>query len=350
LLRRHHHHLLQIAQRADLRHTAAWPGRSGLGGRGHVAKGALLGALVFLAGSCKSTAMPGGAAGGPDASVSPDASPDAPANTAEVAADAATAPGDGAGEGGAGEVGPPDGGDAGSTIDTAGMCTAGQYGPFPGCVPPAGGTTCDPVCQSGCACGERCRLEGGKVACHAEGSTFVEQYASCDPKDDRCRPGTLCLQESPDQAACGAHCYRHCRADSDCPNARCSILVQFGGSSSTYKVCSTPVDACDPFGPARCSPAASRPSPTFGCYVLSDTYPDLPTCDCAGTVPLGQPCMFQRECAPGAECVLAGGLRTCRRVCKVGAPAGTALDLGGCPTASPTCLPFPGATLFGYCR
>ena len=34
------------------------------------------------------------------------------------------------------------------------------------------------------------------------------------------------------------------------------------------KACSAPPEACDPVGAAACL-GAGRPSPTFGCYVLS---------------------------------------------------------------------------------
>jgi hypothetical protein len=315
-----------------------------------LAKAALVGGLAVLVVSCGSSgappdgspsdlgAPPDLAADAP-ADVAPDAGPDVVDVAPDVAADAAVdAP---AADGSA------DGGDAAAD---AGMC-ASPYGPFPGCAPPANRTTCDPVCQSGCACGERCKLASGMPTCSAEGPSFVAQYDSCDPKDDRCSPGTICLQESPDHPACGAHCYRHCRSDADCgSNAKCTIEVQFGNSLTTSKVCSPPADACNPFGPARCSLSTARPYPTFGCYVMSATYPDTAICDCAGTTPVGQACTYEHECEPGAECVLFGTARLCRKVCKVGLPAGSPVAVGGCPLAAPTCTPFPGSSQFGYCH
>src|SRR6185436_9912153 len=69
------------------------------------------------------------------------------------------------GMGGAGGAG--GGGGMGGMGGTGGaggadMCTMpmGVYGPFTGCVPKID-STCDPVCQAGCKCGERCKLEGG---------------------------------------------------------------------------------------------------------------------------------------------------------------------------------------------
>jgi hypothetical protein len=257
---------------------------------------------------------------------------------------------------GTGGVGGATGGAGGTGGAVGGMggnaCTTptGMYGPFPGCSSPPRDKGCDPVCQSGCACNQRCKLEGGNNVCRAQDPPFLQQYDACEPKDDRCRPGTICLQESEDHPACGSHCYRHCRADSDCPNAKCTIDVQFGSAATASKVCSPPMDACSPFGAARCSAAANRPYPTFGCYVMSSSYPDIPICDCAGTTPIGMTCMFEHECEPGGECVLLGMARLCRRVCKVGAPAATPVALGGCPLMMPTCTAFPGGSQFGYCH
>jgi hypothetical protein len=243
------------------------------------------------------------------------------------------------------------GGTGGAVGGNSGMCTTPMdpYGPFAGCqAPPRQG--CDPVCQSGCACNERCRLEGGNTVCRQQDAPFIGYYDSCDPKADTCRPGTICLQESQDHAACGSHCYRHCRSDSDCPNAKCTIDVQFGSAATSSKVCSPPMDGCNPFGPARCTNTTGRPYPTFACYVMSSNYPDIPICDCAGTTPAGMQCTYEHECEPGAECVLLGMARTCRRVCKVGLPLGTLPINGGCPMLMPTCTAFPGGTQFGYCH
>jgi hypothetical protein len=245
----------------------------------------------------------------------------------------------GTGMGGTGNTG---GGGSGMVCTTP----SGQYGPFPMCMPPVGATGCDPVCQSGCACNERCKLEAGNPACRPEGPVFLQQFDSCVPSDDKCRPGTICLQEQMDNPACGNHCYRHCRENTDCPNgSKCSVDVNFGNASSPNKVCSPPADGCNPFGPARCV-RSDRPYPTFGCYLLSSSFPDVAICDCAGTKKPGEPCMFEHECEPGSECVSAG-TRVCRRVCKVGVMGLPVV--GGCP-ATMTCTPFPQGMTYGYCH
>jgi hypothetical protein len=237
-------------------------------------------------------------------------------------------------------------GGGGGAGGTGGMCTVQMdpYGPFTGCTPQAP-MGCDPVCQSGCACGERCKLEGGPAICRAESGPFIGPYEDCDPRADQCRPGAICLQESRDKPACGAHCYRHCRTHEDCPNARCSVDIEFGSAATRFRVCSPPNDGCNPWGPARCN-NPNRQAGVFGCYVMSGSFPDIAICDCAGTTKIGAACRFEHECEPGLECVSLGMARTCRRVCKVGAVAVLA---GGCPVGE-TCSPFQGGTMFGYCH
>jgi hypothetical protein len=260
-----------------------------------------------------------------------------------------TPPGGMGGVGGTGGMGGSAGDAGGATCTTP----TGQYGPFPMCTPAADSMPCDLVCQSGCACNERCRLQGGSVSCVAQGPTFLQEYDSCVPTDDNCRPGAICLEESDkDHPACGAHCYRHCRDNSDCTNgSKCSVNVQFGTAAAptTYTVCSPPADACNPYGAARCTAARTdRPYPTFACYVLSSSFPDIAICDCAGNVKTDSPCSYEHECEPGSECVaVPGQQRLCRHVCRVGVTGLPAI--GGCPVGM-TCTAFPRGTTFGYCH
>jgi hypothetical protein len=126
--------------------------------------------------------------------------------------------------------------------------------------------------------------------------------------------------------------------------------MEFGKGGTFGKACRRSTEACDPFGPARCSPGTTLPYPTFGCYLLAGgDSPDLRTCACAGSIPIGAPCQYQYDCAPGAECVLFRTL-ACRRVCKITLPYGTPVELGGCPADTPICTPFPGAFTFGFCH
>lgn len=224
--------------------------------------------------------------------------------------------------------------------------TGNPPSPFPGCKSMPSGA-CDVVCQTGCGCGLHCKLDMGVPTCNGSGPNTLQPYDSCLPNDDQCIPGHICLQESVDHPACGAHCYRHCRDDGDCSGgARCDIDVQFGGSATSWNVCSAPTEACNPFGPAHCL-RADRPYPTFGCYVMSSRHPDLTVCDCAGTIKTGDPCSYEHQCEPGSECVSANSVRICRRTCKVGV---TGLPVvGGCPVGT-TCTAFPASSTFGYCH
>jgi hypothetical protein len=318
---------------------------------------------VLLALSCSSAASPVpptdasaevADAGVADAVAADAVAADGPAVDAPAAdAPAADAPGDGGNDVGL----EPDGSEtidaasAGEAGESACTTPTGQYGPFPLCTATPDGMACDLVCQSGCACNQRCKLAGGQVSCVAEGPSFLQESDSCVPTDDQCRPGALCLEESDkDHPACGAHCYRHCRDNSDCANgSKCSVDVQFGASATTYTVCSPPADACNPYGAARCTGGRTdRPYPTFACYVLSSSFPDTAICDCAGTVKTDSPCSYEHECEPGSECVaVPGQQRLCRRVCRVGVTGLPAI--GGCPVGM-TCTAFPRGTTFGYCH
>jgi hypothetical protein len=197
---------------------------------------------------------------------------------------------------------------------------------------------CDPVCQWGCRCGERCVIRNG-VACVDSSDATLAVGDTCNPQENRCRPGGMCMREARD--VCGAHCYQLCRVDSDCgPNRRCTTpLPAMGGV--TVSACSAPAEGCDPIGAAACT-SAGHPAPTFACYILTTRYADMTACACAGTKTEGAACQAEHECTPGLECVsLMPGNASCRRVCRLGA--------SGCP-AGQTCTAFPGARVYGFCR
>ena len=134
---------------------------------------------------------------------------------------------------------------------------------------------CDPVCQSGCACGEKCVNPGAGNMCTPIAMPVQLNYDSCNPAADRCRPGSVCLPEFQDR--CGAHCYRFCRVDTDCGmNARCTGEAQDPAGNPLYRVCSARIEPCNPTGVApACGPGAGadRLAPAFGCYILSHHAP-----------------------------------------------------------------------------
>jgi hypothetical protein len=228
--------------------------------------------------------------------------------------------------------------EAGSEPDAQLMCAA----PIPGCTPSAGGM-CDHVCQARCGCQQRCAFVSGMAACVPPAAAPVALGGACSADFDDCTAGAVCLNEA--SPACQSHCYRYCRTDADCPGgALCSFDVEVAGAT-VAKACSAPPEECDPTGEARCL-AGNRPTPTFGCYVLSALAPDRAVCDCAGNRKQGQSCMFEHECAPGLECIrVGGGAGACRRVCRLGMA-------GGCPSGG-ACSPLGTAaapsTIFGYC-
>jgi hypothetical protein len=180
-------------------------------------------------------------------------------------------------------------------------------------------------------------------ACVPPAAAPVPLGGTCSTTLDDCSAGYVCLSEATD--ACGAHCYRFCRADADCPGGALCDLDVVVANKSVAKACSSAPERCDPTGEARCTNPA-RPSPPFGCYVLSAEDPDSATCDCAGSKPLGAACMFEHECAPGLECIrVSGAAGTCRRLCHLGVA-------GGCP-AGAACNPLGTAAapsaVYGYC-
>jgi hypothetical protein len=234
------------------------------------------------------------------------------------------------------------GGGAGGTGGAGGMCV----GPLRNCAPAPVGAACDPVCQSGCRCNERCNVEGAAAVCKPQGGTVADINAECVTAADACRPGLVCLDEA--TTVCKAHCYKYCRTDADCVmGARCSNTITVNGAATPYKVCGTPVENCDPFpnanGRAPCR-GLDRLPPAFGCYVLT---PDTATCDCAGSLAVNAPCSEENQCQPGHACVPAAGRTSCRRVCQVGA---VALQAGACP-AGQVCTPFrpTSPAKYGYC-
>jgi hypothetical protein len=245
----------------------------------------------------------------------------------------------GDGAGGTGGVRPPDGSEEICSVATA------PYGPFASCAAKLD-NGCDAVCQAGCKCNERCRLERDGPVCRPDQPPFDGQYDRCDQSTDSCKPGFICLEELPNRPDCAAHCYRLCRSDNQCPmGSKCSDDVMVQGKVMG-KSCSIPLETCNPYGAARCGMPVQRPYPAFACYTVPGT-PDLTACQCAGTIKIGAPCQNFFDCVPGAECVPGGGQPTCRAVCLVGALPGTA---GECPVATQTCTPFNGGTKHGYCK
>jgi hypothetical protein len=207
---------------------------------------------------------------------------------------------------------------------------------------------CDPVCQSGCACGEKCVNPGGGNTCTTIAMPVQLNYDSCNPDADRCRPGSVCLPEFQDR--CGAHCYRFCRVDTDCGmNARCTGEAQDPAGNPLYRVCSAKIEPCNPTGVApACGPGAGpdRLAPAFGCYILSHMHPDETVCECAGLLPEGAACEREYQCVPGLECLRVAGEPRCRKLCTL--EGGGVLPPVVCPLGQ-RCMAFTNARKYGFC-
>jgi hypothetical protein len=235
--------------------------------------------------------------------------------------------------------GPADAGaDAG--LDPDAMC----FQPVPGCTAATG--ICDPFCQTGCACGEKCLsgADGGLLCNRPLAGALKKAGDACDisapgtrSQSDNCGPGLVCVDDS-----CNGRCYRYCRSDGDCPDSTCTRSA--GGA----KVCDVPTVACDPVGRGATTSCASSAQ---GCY-LADVGggadagggSDRTLCDCPfGAAPEGGTCVSTRDCLPGLVCVAAGdaGGSQCQPVC--------ALDGSGACTSGRTCVALNGSTKYGTC-
>jgi hypothetical protein len=173
-------------------------------------------------------------------------------------------------------------------------------------------------------------------------------YSACDPLQDTCRPGLVCLPEFTE--ACGSHCYRFCREDIDCgENSRCVGEVSDNTGRTLYKTCSPRGGTCNPTGTSpACSDGApaDRKFPDFACYIVSPEHANETVCECAGSIAEGKPCQRTYECVPGNECVPIGNDIRCRRLCT---PPLSPLPPSPCP-ALQTCRAFPSSGgRIGFC-
>ena len=181
------------------------------------------------------------------------------------------------------------------------------------------GSSCDPVCQTGCPCGQKCGLSGAALACAAPAGTKAEAEI-CHPSKDECAPGFACLKE-----VCGSdlgRCYRFCRTNDDC--ASTTACTTSGATASTQKVCSLEDQPCDPYAQTGCPDAALK------CYFsgLSQT-----KCDCpglpSGEKQVGEVCANYNDCAIGLVCLSLGNAESkCFRLCKSTAECASCTTLG----------------------
>ncbi len=235
--------------------------------------------------------------------------------------------------------------DAGGQVCTVGT---GGFGPFATCslAQPVGISTCDPVCQAGCACDRRCMIEPTTLAsfrCEstAPPATLVPVQGTCTNNASACEPGSVCISDD----VCPWQCFRMCRKDVDCPSdSRCSLI---GPVDATRKalpnlwLCSPPIEVCNPSGAAECGAARTGFKCVFlaGLTGLGNT--DSTVCDCATyhDKPVGSTCsMRPDDCRPGSACV--DGV--CRQICD--------RQSAGTVCATGTCNTIYNSTRYGYCQ
>jgi hypothetical protein len=173
----------------------------------------------------------------------------------------------------------------------------------PLCTPVQTSDVCDPVCQTGCPCGQRCQLSAGGLKCAAPAGGLTAGMV-CTPEAD----ASVCSGTG----VCGTPVLLPDRSD------------------SLQRVCDLGGQACDPYAGTGCVDPALR------CYVLG---PTQRTCDCPSGVnaPAGASCGYN-DCAAGLACLQigAGGANRCVKLCE------SAAD---CPDS--TCDPF--GDTFGFC-
>jgi hypothetical protein len=229
--------------------------------------------------------------------------------------------------------------------------TTADVPPDLGCTPPAPICTpdmtkmCDPLCQSGCGCKQKCSAitdgaMAGTLTCNmplatrprVAGEQCDQASAGSAAQTDNCGPGLVCLQDS-----CNFRCYRFCKTDADCPMSTCTKPVGNGP-----KVCDVPNTACDPVGPS--GGVTGCPTMTQACY-LSKSVKDRTYCDCPSPAGAGGPnssCTTETDCFGGLACVMVGGSSLCRPVCSLAAGANDCV--------ATTCTPINKSTKFGFCN
>ncbi|HEX2658512.1 MAG TPA: hypothetical protein VHU40_09575 [Polyangia bacterium] len=204
---------------------------------------------------------------------------------------------------GSGAGGSPGAGGAGGAPSCANavapLCASGADAP----------ASCDPVCQTGCPCGQRCLVQAAGLGC-ATASGQKAQGQVCLPGSDECGPGLACVQES-----CGANlgrCRRMCRDATVCSDgAACTHPVLMANQMpSGQRACDLGDEPCDPYAATGC------PDPALHCYV---TGPTRTSCDCPSGVGAteGQNCSAYNDCAVGLACIQTGGAESrCVRLCQ----------------------------------
>ena len=188
-------------------------------------------------------------------------------------------------------------------------------------------TGCDPVCQTGCACGLKCGVTPSGATCSAPLGT-KGTGAICQLGADDCAPGDVCMRE-----LCGTNlgrCYRYCRAGDLCAGFGCNTTVTLDTGATTQQACNLSDSTCNIYDGTGCPDLALK------CYA-SGTHSK---CDCPSPsgppLGVGDPCFNYNDCGTGLMCLTVGGSTQCHQLCR------TSADCGGT-----ICMPL--GTIGGYC-
>ena len=190
------------------------------------------------------------------------------------------------------------------------------------------GQACDPVCQTGCACGF-CGVTSGAIKCLPVTEGTKDVGAICDPQSQAdCKPGLFCRPEC--QTTNVGRCYQFCASGADC---EAPALCNVSSANSPVSLCSLPIEQCSPIALTGCPSTGN----VLACYAENNAQ----ACECVGTTPAGNTCQFASECIPGYTCIslTSTALATCEKVC-----------LSGSDCSAQTTCNNPTGAPYGYCR
>jgi hypothetical protein len=205
-------------------------------------------------------------------------------------------------------------------------------------VMPPGNCACDPVAQSGCPAGHKCRVTAVGQGCIPDGTVALGQ--SCNMTADDCIHGTQCIADPTTPTV--AVCRQLCNTDADCtqpaPAGEAANVPRCLLTLDSAHVCTI---ACNPVLAAGDSGCVSGLACTVSGTVAVGAYTDCYLSDSSSNLPGSSCSLPQNGCAPGSFCAHASqGMGTCREICRTGVA-------GDCTMYS--CSALPGATGLGDC-
>jgi hypothetical protein len=203
---------------------------------------------------------------------------------------------------------------------------------------PGANCACDPVAQTGCPAGQKCRVNGSSQGCTADGTVALGQ--ACNAAADDCVHGTQCIADPTTPTL--AVCRQLCNTDADCTQAAPA------GESGNVAHCLLTLSSAGKLCTLACNPvlaAGASGCPSGLACTLSSSPSVVAYTDCylaASTNVPGSSCSLpQNACATGSFCAgSAQGTGTCRQLCRNGMPSDCSMY---------SCAALPGSTGLGDC-